>query len=199
MAGVNRGAVGWWMAAVGSAALLLAGPASAQRTTTTQSFGGNGGGPYKLQCPSGMAMVGIKGRFGAWVDAVAPVCAVWVAGSRTLGEIDDQPGTGGGGGGSAVMRCSGRRGVATGVAVWQADNEDRSVGRIVLECGDYLQPGVRRPLNPAAVMAFGESMGSGRVNLRCGPGEVAVGLLGRSGRFVDRIGLLCQRSLALGS
>lgn len=178
--------------------LVLAAPAAAQRTTTTGTFGGNGGGPFKLQCPSGMAMVGIKGRHGAWVDAVAPVCAVWVAGNRTLGEIDDQPGTGGSRGGPGLMRCAGRRGAVTGLAVWQASNRDRSIGRIALECGDYVQPGVRRPLNPAAVMAFGERMDSERVNLRCSPDEVAVGILGRSGAFVDRVGLLCQRSLGIG-
>ena len=175
-------------------------PAHAQDgTTVTGTAGGRGGGPFTLACPSGMAMVGVNGRYGAWVDAIAPICAIWVPGSRTLGSIDEQPGTGGGGGGRGWMRCEGRQGVAVGLWVWQAANEDRSVGRVLLECGQYEDPRRRANNLPGGALAFGESIGGPRVELRCGPGEVAVGLYGRSGAFVDRVGLLCQRSRGLAT
>lgn len=182
------------------AAALASSPAGAQHgTTVTGAVGGRGGGPFTLACPSGMAMVGVRGRYGAWVDAIAPICAIWVAGGRTLGSIDEQPGTGGGGGGPGWMRCEGRRGVAVGLLVWQAANEDRSVGRVLLECGQYDDPRRRANNLPGGALAFGESIGGPRVELRCGPDEVAVGLYGRSGAFIDRLGLLCQRSRGLAA
>ena len=163
------------------------------RTTVTESSGGNGGGPFRLSCPSGMAMIGLNARHGAWVDFLSPICAIWVRNNRTLGEIDEQPGTGGGGGGPGWMRCQGPRGVIVGIYVWQAANSDRSVGRIYLTCGNYEQPTAFANKLPGGADGIGLSTNGPRVELRCGVNEVAVGLYGRSGAFIDRVGLLCQR------
>jgi hypothetical protein len=46
-------------------------------TTVSGTSGGTGGGPFRLSCPSGMAMIGLKARHGAWVDALSPICAIW--------------------------------------------------------------------------------------------------------------------------
>jgi hypothetical protein len=169
-------------------------PAIAQDSTTVSgTSGGNGGGPFRLSCPSGMAMIGLRARHGAWVDSLSPICAIWVRNNRTLGEIDEQPGTGGGGGGPGWMRCQGPRGAVVGLYVWQAANSDRSVGRIYLSCGDYEQPTKFANKLPGGADGIGQSIGGPRVELRCGANEVAVGLYGRSGAFIDRVGLLCQR------
>ena len=180
-------------------------PAGAQGgTTVSGAVGGTGGGPFRLSCPSGMVMVGVNARHGAWVDALAPICAIWVRSNRTLGEIDEQPGTGGAGGGRGWMRCEGPRGAAVGLTVWPVRRDNRRlIGRISLECGDYERPWVHannlpaRPETGVATNGIGESFERERVELRCGSGEVAVGLYGRSGAFIDRVGLLCERSRAL--
>jgi hypothetical protein len=175
-----------------------AAPGAQQGTTVTESVGGTGGGPFRLSCPSGMVMVGVKARHGAWVDALAPICAIWVRGNRTLGEIDDQPGTGGAGGGPGWMRCQGPRGAVVGLWVWPVRRDNRRlVGRIVLECGDYQRPQQHANKLPGGADGIGQSFERERVELRCGPREVAAGLYGRSGAFIDRVGLFCERSRAL--
>lgn len=172
--------------------------AAAQGTTVSETVGGSGGGPFRLSCPSGMAMIGINARSGEWVDALSPICAVWVKGNRTLGEIDEQPGTGGSGGGRTWMRCQGRRGAVTSLWVWPVNRDHRRlIGRILIDCGDYEQPSNFANKLPGSADGIGSAYDRERAHLRCGPGEVAVGLYGRSGAYIDRVGLLCERSRAL--
>jgi hypothetical protein len=172
-------------------------PAGAQEgTTVSDAAGGTGGGPFRVSCPSGMVMIGINGRHGAWVDAVAPLCAIWTNGA--LVPIEFQPGTGGAGGGHGWMLCRGPRGAVVGLWVWPVRRDNRRlIGRIVLECGDYELPARRVNKRPGGADGFGQTAEGERVPLRCGPREVAVGLYGRSGAFVDRVGLLCERSRAV--
>lgn len=172
-------------------------PARAQQgTTVTDAVGGAGGGPFRASCPSGMVMVGINGRHGAWVDAVAPICAIWT--NRRLDPIEFQPGTGGAGGGTGYMSCAGSRGAVVALWVWPVHRDNRRlIGRIVLECGDYTMPTRRVNKRAGGADGFGQAAEGERVALRCGPREVAVGLYGRSGAFLDRVGLLCEQSRAL--
>jgi hypothetical protein len=174
-------------------------PAFAQGgTTVTEAAGGTGGGPFRLSCPSGMIMVGVNARYGDWVDALSPICAIWVRGNRTLGEIDEQPGTGGNGGGRGAMRCQGPRGAIVGIYVWPVNRDSRRlVGRILLDCGDYERPAQFVNKLPGGPDGVGAAFERERDLQHCGRGEVAVGLYGRSGAYIDRVGLLCQRSRAL--
>lgn len=186
--------------ALGTAAALAlrVGPGAAQvLVSRTGTFGGPGGGAFELACPAGSVMTGLLARHGAWIDALAPVCSRWVARSETLGEIGRQPFAGGGGGGEAFIRCAGRRGVVTAVRLAQAENEDHSVGHLVLDCGDYKRP--ERFWNKLGGSAdyFGQGQRGPSTLKWCGPGHVAAGIYGRSGAFVDRLGLLCVRSAAL--
>jgi hypothetical protein len=81
-----------------------------------------------------------------------------VRNNETLGEIDEQPGTGGGGD-PGWMRCQGRRGAVVGLDVWQAANSDHSVGRIYLSCGDYEQPTKFANKLPSGADGIGQSAG----------------------------------------
>jgi hypothetical protein len=67
----------------------------------------------------------------------------------------------------------------------------------VLECGNYERPQQRANKLPGGADGIGQSFEAERVQLFCGPGEVANGIYGRSGAFIDRVGLFCQRSRAL--
>ena len=156
----------------------------------TSSFGGNGGGPFEISCPYGTVMTGLKARHGAWIDAVSPICAKFVNG-RVLGEIPHEIFTGGRGGGPGFMRCQGPRGVVTGLQMFKADNEDGSVGHIIIECGDYLNPASFNNKLPGSADYLGKATSGGRVTVRCTPPLVAGGVFGRSGAYIDRIGLSC--------
>jgi hypothetical protein len=160
--------------------------------SSTDSHGGRGGGGFELACPNRTFMTGLRARSGAWVDALSPVCSVWVGRSRTLGEIEDQPFTGGGGGGDSFVRCAGRRGVIVGVSLIQAENADLSLGSISVDCGDFEQPANFWNKLAGSADGIGESSRLVRVAEHCGAGLVAVGIYGNSGAYIDRLGLLCR-------
>jgi hypothetical protein len=161
--------------------------------SSTGTYGGAGGSRFELLCPPGTYMNGLRARHGSWIDALSPICAVWVRSNATLGELGNQASAGGGGGHPAFIRCAGRRGVVVGIEVFQADNRDGSVGHIVVNCGDYRQPDQFWNKLGGSVDFLGNSQIGPRRILRCRPGEVATGIHGRSGAFVDRIGLFCVR------
>ena len=161
----------------------------------TDTFGGPGGGTFELACPEGSFLTGLRARSGAWVDALSPVCSRWVRSSETLGEIGDQPFTGGSGGGESFIRCDGRRGVIVGVSMHQANNRDRSIGNITVYCGDFKQPSAFWNKLGGSADFLGESAGGPRVDERCEGGLVAAGLYGKSGAFIDRLGLFCRRPM----
>jgi hypothetical protein len=140
-------------------------------------------------------MIGLGARSGSWIDALSPVCSVWVRNSETLGEIGNQPFAGGGGGGESFIRCAGRRGVVVGLEMFQANNPDGSIGHMIVNCGDYKQPSQFLNKLGGSADYLGESQRGPRVEQRCGWGLVAAGIYGRSGAFIDRLGLLCRRPM----
>src|SRR5262245_4300144 len=158
------------------------------RTTT---FGGPGGGEFEISCPFGSVMTGIRARHGEWIDALAPICSRYVRAQQTLGEIGPQPFAGGKGGGEAFIRCQPRRGVIVGLEVFQANNKWGSVGHIVVNCGDYLQPERFANKLPGSADFLGQSQRGTRSTLKCAPPLVAAVIIGKSGIYVDRIGLTC--------
>lgn len=157
----------------------------------TSSFGGPGGGNFEISCPFGSVMTGLRARHGAWIDALSPVCSRYVRGTRTLGEIGSQPFAGGRGGGEGFIRCQGRRGVIVGLELFQANNSHASVGHIIVNCGDYLKPQQFANKLPGSADFLGNSQRGGRRTLKCAAPLVAGGIFGRSGIYVDRLGLSC--------
>lgn len=196
-AAANGGAVRMWQCAAHphQSWTNTAGADELNQISRTGTFGGPGGGPFELACPAGSFMTGLRARSGAWLDALSPVCSRWVRSSETLGEIDDQPFTGGGGGGESFIRCVGRRGVIVGFQMIQADNSDASIGNLNVDCGDYKQPSQFWNKLGGSADYLGESARGPRVSRSCGWGLVAAGIYGKSGAFIDRLGLLCRRPL----
>jgi hypothetical protein len=156
----------------------------------TRAYGGEGGGPFEISCPVGTVMTGLNARHGEWIDAVSPICSKFVQGNR-FGEIKYEVYSGGNGGGRGYMRCQGPRGVVTGLQLFQANNRDGSVGHIIIECGDYRDPAKFNNKLPGSADYLGQSMRGQRAYRRCTPPMVAGGIYGRSGAFVDRLGLSC--------
>ena len=157
----------------------------------TPTFGGPGGGEYEISCPFGSVMTGLRARHGLWIDALAPICSRYVQATQTLGEIGPQPLAGGTGGGEGFIRCHPPRGVIVSLEVYQADNKWGSVGHIVVNCGDYLDPKRFANKLPGSACFLGNSQRGTRSTLKCTPPLVAGGIIGRSGIYVDRVGLSC--------
>ena len=136
-------------------------------------------------------MTGLRARHGEWIDALAPICSRYVRGVQSTGEIAPQPFTGGRGGGEAFIRCHPPRGVVVGLELFAANNRWASVGHIIVNCGDYLRPTQFANKLPGSADFLGQSQRGRRVTLRCASPLVAGGIFGRSGIYVDRLGLSC--------
>lgn len=161
-------------------------------TTRTSSFGGAGGGDFFSPCGGRSLMTGIRARAGSWIDALAPICTEYDPVRRTLTGAPRTGSTNGGsGGGPTQITCLPPRGVVVKIEATQADNRDGSVGVIVVSCGDHLDPTRPVGLAPESSASFGQSRRGAAFQMSCPPPFVAGGIFGKSGKFIDRIGLMC--------
>jgi hypothetical protein len=150
----------------------LAGFASA-----TASAGGGGGDAYTLRCATGTALVGVRGRAGAYIDQIRGICAVADGGST------DTARAGGDGGTPFVLQCNDGR-VVTGVR----GRAGAFVDSLQLECSDPAALGAGRRTTDTAGGSGGSSYGP----MRCSTGRFATGLRGGAGAVIDRLQLLCS-------
>jgi hypothetical protein len=158
-----------------------------QKTNAGPSVGGPGGGDYKFECPAGSYMGALKAHHGAWIDSVAVVCRK-LSGRALLPGVTSRY-FGGNGGGVGEIRCDAKNmGVITGLSIMQANNEDKSVGQIRVECGNVFKPQVF--VNKEMPDVVGQPGNTRSVERNCPPGYVGNGIFGKHGVFVDRIGLL---------
>ena len=75
---------------------------NASAPVTTATVGGSGGtSSFNLRCPSGEAMVGVRGRAAWWVDQVQIICAPIDENGLAQGAGTRDPFTAGGSGGDA--------------------------------------------------------------------------------------------------
>jgi hypothetical protein len=181
------------------------------------AMGGGGGGQFKAPCPDGQNLNGFELRAGDDVDAIRPACVIsygpiaatapalttdsgLVAGPGTLGGLFQQvaPGWyGGPGGGIQRVLCPTTTPIVTGMYVQTDGDEDKTINNIHLFCGRAVIE--QTPAgNPSAIFdapyrypktpTFLQESGS----QRCPGGQVAVGVHGRAGKYLDAIGLICD-------
>lgn len=160
--------------------------------------GGSGGGPFRLDCPAGAFLVGVALRSGGWVDAVQGTCKLYLANRNLFADGASSTGITGGSGGSPQQNgCSPDRYVA-GIKVGYTRDGDRPkyLDYVELSCAVIsgyggetkacLQTGDgcwdRHPGNGALGLSF---------QSHCAPGEMISGLIGRSGLYVDALGVAC--------
>jgi hypothetical protein len=200
-----------------AAVLVIAGLAQpAAADSTTQTIGGPGGDEFYRRCPEGTYLRGLSGRVGALVDHVAPMCAPRDPKSTQpvlfLDPIPAANGPGGAGGqggeGGAASTCGKyRRFVVTGLRVETISYLDHGqyrsfVSNAVVECHSTesaesadSEDGAR-PLR----MHGGEADKAkyAWASVACPPGQWAVGIHGRAGAYVDRLGLICNARFVPG-
>jgi len=173
---------------LGAAASALGADEPAQNTPI---FGGSGGRGFSLSCGAGYVLTGLRGRTGTLVDRVGLLCR-FVRADGTLGaETTRDREVGGTGGGPASRSCPPGQ-VVSGLTVrtgsyvdevrllcgtWNAAQRTWS-GRTELPQGFGLR-------TPSLTSTFKSHL----CELRRQP---AVGIRGRSGGFVDALGLTCN-------
>jgi len=199
-----------WFASVSSLALFLvvasgialADPPGANHETSnlymSNSIGFPGGSPSRLLCPdSAPYMVGVEGRFGNWIDAIAPLCTGYNASGRwNQGAGLAGPSAGGTGGHPDDFACP----MGSHITKFRVDaNETDShakylphVFAVGFRCGDAVNGWLDTPFtNPWADCSDCLQIVSPGDELNCPDGQIARGMQVSAAEYVDSIALLC--------
>lgn len=182
-------------AAVASSVLLAVAPSadaaaacnrkSNGETCDLQTLGGGGGGDFRLPCPTGYYLDTIDTHGGSYVDSLYGHCTSFTD-SRSVKETKS---TGGPGGAEYPASCLRGTFSMMSVSIAFEDNQFKFVRNIQIYCNG----------GPGAVCAgYGgvqctDVSGDKNYTETCPDGMVAVGIKGRSGIYVDAIGLICGR------
>ena len=182
---------------------LVGGPLTAQAQVYLPPMGGRGGEVYKAPCPDGQNLRGVEVRTGDDVDAVRPLCAT-ATGPRVAAVATAPGGWNGGAGGSHVERlvCPASAPVVLQLKIGAEGQKTLIINNIWLYCGeitatpqtpqDYPSAIFDGPrYNPTGGLFPSLRRGEG-ASQQCPPGQVASGLHGRAGAWVDAIALICD-------
>ncbi|MEZ8131497.1 galactose oxidase-like domain-containing protein [Enterovibrio norvegicus] len=158
----------------------------------TALFGGAGGGEASSQCASDEVLVGVSGRSGSTLDYVAAQC-VKVDGS---GNWQGQPrtvsnGIGGAGGGAFTLTCPTGSGVVSARTAMDTGAFSFVLGYLDLQCQALTGVGSVDSGSAVNTRFVGDNPGNLQT-LACNDGDVASGLFGQGGWYVDSIGLSCR-------
>jgi hypothetical protein len=177
--------------------LFLSVAQAARAETVLKPIGGSGGGPFIVYCPGGQNLTGFELRAADDVDAIRPICAVSY-GPNEIGVPAAVGGWFGGPGGRGVsLLCPSSAPIVTGMDVAAEGVDHIIVNNIHLYCGEASAVQRQQSSPSAAFDAPNYSSSSGsfkgfvQEHQLCPSGEVAIGLNGRSGTWVDAIGLVC--------
>ena len=161
----------------------LAGGAHAQ--DQLHLIGGGGGGNFHAPCVAPALLTGVEVRSGDYIDALRPLC-VTATGPREVSAPSEGAWQGGFGGGVRRLTCPAGAPIVRGMYVG-TDQDERVVDDVTLHCSDAA----------GAVQFDSVSLRSGKgwatrdAVEYCAHGQVAIGLHGRSGRYIDALGLIC--------
>jgi hypothetical protein len=173
--------------------------------TSTQAVGGPAGNTFSYQCPSGQFLVGFRAKAGQVVDRIGPVCAAWDPVRRaTLASHDIRAEFGGPGGEWTRFGCPPNSAISGWLVEDSRGENPLVVGNIAEEECRSLEP----PFNQIVVRRQfightqdatggitgtfkGEHFKTGPIWARCPVGQLANGIWGRAGQFVNAVGLFC--------
>lgn len=177
------------------AALLVTGlwPAAAG---AQPQFGGTGGNAFEAVCGAKEAMVGIAGRNGAMLDAVEVLCARIGLDGKYVSPPRKTARYGGGGGGDFSLACPTDH-VATGI-VGRAGGLIDALGVICSKINMNYTFGSWSPGSAGPTLGPAGGGGGSQFSSDCGYNPPAVGLSGRAGTLVDRVGLKCSHYSNIG-
>ena len=146
----------------------------------THTFGGPGGGSFRAECPKNHYLNGIVTKAGSYVDRIWGRCFPFASGNKVQTEQ-----FGGTGGAIEPAECPNAREVNRIVVFVAPEGFVRNIqvfcdGQAAPECTGY---GDGECVNPQGDQAS-------RL-MECPDGMAVVGLKGKHGKLVDRLGLVC--------
>ncbi|MEO8366343.1 MAG: tachylectin-related carbohydrate-binding protein [Pseudoxanthomonas sp.] len=187
-------------------ALMLVGRAHAEQHL--DPLGGGGGGAFEAHCPAGQLLAGFDLHAGDDVDAIRPLCVTASGPRETSAPAAEGNWYGGSGGGPASVACNRYAPVVTGMYVAWEGEDTIIVNTIHLFCSDAA--GRDASSDRASAVFDGPEIDGGappfqtfhfadQRTQRCPQGQVAVGVHGRSGKWLDAIGLICGAAFSPAS
>ncbi len=188
--------------AVLAPSMIIGLSAQAQADAVLEPIGGKGGSHFVARCPERKYLTGFDLRVGGNVDAIRPLCVSAYAPAQA-GVIEPYRfGFGGtGGGGDVRVVCRTDAPVVAGIRVGYEGAQTKIVNNIHLFCG-LAATNQHVAKYPAAVFDGPPASQTGTPNSTsansyvlsrqdCPTGLVAVGISGRSGTWLDALGLIC--------
>jgi hypothetical protein len=184
---------------------LTAVPAEA---TVLPVEGGPGGGYFRDDCPPGQYLVGFSVGAGAWIDRIAVLCAGLPPGQASFGNRTPGAFHGGPGGGPQEGYCPGSHyGSWLLFGYTRKGNDPLYIDFVELGChpvGDGEETSTciatgggcwkYRPGAPPPLISIGTvtvTNGLPAFLQQCPAEEAATGIHGRSGAYLDAVGLIC--------
>lgn len=189
-------------------------PGLSLAATPLQTYGGSGGNPFWDECPRGSYLVGLNGRAGEWVDRLATVCAPWLWDKQTFGTPTVGRYHGDSTGGEKRDKLCWGFGNNSAIRSWQVTRLRGDPGGASYKFVRYIRVSCTTLTSPIANLKFTfagpitedqgstdfSTLGTNRPDAplytACPTGEIAIGIHGTSGLFLDSIGLLCGPSPA---
>jgi CubicO group peptidase (beta-lactamase class C family) len=185
--------------ALAAALVIICSPGQAGATDVK---GGSGGSAFPpLRCPANTFMLGVALRSGAWVDAIRANCLAFDSSKgQFVGPPQFTAFAGGNGGQLQQNGCPPDRYVsAIKIGFTRDENRPKYLDYVELTCtvlSGY--GGDTKVCLHTGNQCWDKHPSPGRYNgwglafpLPCPTGEAAVGLIGRSGAYVDAIGVEC--------
>lgn len=177
---------------------LALAPLPARAEDTLRAIGGPGGGAFTARCPEGQLLTGFELRTGDDVDAVRPMCVSALGGAATSA-ASPSDWHGGNGGSPRYVLCPARIApIVTGMKIAAEGVDTVIVNTITLSCGSPDGTAEPRTFDEASFdgPAYrGDFGGKYSEHLEfsesCPRGQMVIGAHGRSGRWLDALGLIC--------
>jgi len=181
-------------------------PHDARADDFLPKLGGRGGSQFNALCPEGQNLTGFQLRTGDDINAIRPVCAV-AYGPKEM--VDVAPLAAWHGkveGNDEMLLCPATTPALLGITVETEGVDTLTVNSIQLFCGNAVAAAQPIDPNPSAVFegkAYTASPGWLGIGIdgaeatrfwskeRCPDGQIAIGAHGRTGIWVDAIGLIC--------
>ncbi len=169
--------------------VLLAATGSAHAESDLAAIGGGGGGTFRVRCAAPAMLTGIELRSGDYVDALRPLC-VNPDGQNEQTPPSEDAWKGGFGGGARRLVCPANTPIVWSIYVG-IDPAEGVVNDLLLYCNNVAESaaGMSAKLRPEEAYADHDDTQG------CGRGQLAVGLHGRAGKYIDALGLICAPAL----
>lgn len=161
------------------------------------THGGNGGDDFSIDCGDDAVLVGVSGRKGSWIDRISARCVKVAMDGKWLGSVFSRGQAGGDGGNSFTFDCprDSAIGEMGGRYGWY-------INRLILNC----IPASISTNQPAAEPTWNQVSATDSLDVsssqqgptawntdKCPNSKPGRGFRGRSGNYVDSIGIVCHK------